>query len=72
VIDELPADLAALREASSQLVFHYRANGDWVENIVPAERAGEICTRYADAMFALLLSHGEPTLARKRLPPGCA
>jgi hypothetical protein len=69
VIDELPADLAALREASSQLVFHYRAGGDWAENGVPAERAGEIDTRYADAMFALLLSRGEPTLARKRLPP---
>ena len=38
-IDELPADLAALREASSQLVFHYRADGDWAENGVPAERA---------------------------------
>ena len=69
MIDELPADLAALREASSQLVFHYRADGDWAENGVPAERAGEIDTRYADAMFALLLSRGEPTLARKRLPP---
>jgi hypothetical protein len=69
VIDELPADLAALREASSQLVFHYRADGDWAQNGVPAERAGEIDSRYADAMFALLLSRGEPTLARKRLPP---
>lgn len=69
VIDELPADLAALREASSQLVFHYRADGDWAENGVPAARAGEIDTRYADAMFALLLSRGEPTLARKRPPP---
>jgi len=69
VIDELPADLAALREVSSQLVFHYRGDGDWAENGVPAERAGEIDTRYADAMFALLLSRGEPTLARKRLPP---
>jgi hypothetical protein len=69
VIDELPADLAALREASSRLVFHYRADGDWAENGVPAERAGEIDTRYADAMFALLLSRGESALARKRLPP---
>ena len=56
VIDELPADLAALREASSQLVFHYRGDGDWAENGVPAGRAGEIDARYADAMFAVLLS----------------
>lgn len=69
VIDALPADLAVLREASSQLVFHYRAGGDWAENGVPGERAGEINTRYADAMLALLLSRGEPTLARKRPPP---
>jgi Transglutaminase-like superfamily len=69
VIDELPADLAALREASSQLVFHYRAGGDWAENGVPAGRAREIDTRYADAMFELLLSRGEPTLARNRPPP---
>ncbi len=69
VIDELPADLAALREASSQLVFHYRAGGDWAENGVPAGRAGEIDTRYADALFALLLSRGEPALAGKRPPP---
>jgi hypothetical protein len=69
VIDELPADLATLREASSQLVFHYRADGDWVENGVPTDRAGEIDTRYADAMLALVLSRGEPTLDRKRPPP---
>jgi hypothetical protein len=50
-------------------VFHYRADGDWAENGVPADRAGEIDTRYADAMLGLLLSRGEPTLARKRLPP---
>lgn len=43
VIDALPADLAVLREASSQLVFHYRADGDWAENGVPGERAGTGC-----------------------------
>jgi hypothetical protein len=41
-IDELPADLAALRQASSQLVFHYRAGGDFAENGVPAERVSEV------------------------------
>jgi hypothetical protein len=67
-IDELPADLAALRQASSQLVFHYRAGGGFAENGVPAERVSEIDTRYADAMFGHVLERGEPTLARDRLP----
>jgi hypothetical protein len=68
-IDALPAELAALREASSQLVFHYRAGGDFAENKVPAERMAEINTRYADAMLALILERGEPTLGRKRQAP---
>jgi hypothetical protein len=38
-IDELPAGFRALREASSQLEFHYRAGGDFAENGVPADRA---------------------------------
>jgi hypothetical protein len=68
-IDELPAALAALREASSQLVFHYRAGGNFAENGVPAERVGEINTRYADAMLALLLERGDPALGRERRAP---
>ena len=66
-IDGLPRDLAALREASSRLVFHYRAGGDFAENGVPAERAAEIHTRYAAAMLGLL-DRGEPSLARDRAP----
>ena len=68
-IDELPAEIRALREASSQLVFHYRAGGDFAENGVPAERTAEINTRYADAMLALLLERGEPALGRVRKAP---
>ncbi len=68
-IDELPAEIGALREASSQLVFHYRAGGDFAENGVPAERTAEINTRYADAMFALLLGRGEQALGRARRAP---
>ena len=68
-IDELPGALRELREASSRLVFHYRAGGDFAENGVPAERAGEINTRYADAMLTLLLERGEPALGRERRPP---
>jgi len=65
-IDALPAELAVLREASSQLVFHYRAGGDFAENGVPAERLAEINTRYADAMLALILERGAPALGRER------
>lgn len=68
-IDELPAELSALREASSQLVFHYRAGGDFAANGVPGDRASEINTCYADAMFTRLLERGEPSLARERPAP---
>jgi transglutaminase-like putative cysteine protease len=65
-IDALPAELAALREASSQLVFHFAAGGDFAEHGVPAERMAEINTRYAEAMLALILERGEPSLSRQR------
>ena len=68
VIDELPDDLAALRQASSQLVFHYRAGGDFTANGVPAERVAEIDTRYADLMLDRIMERGAPTLARARPP----
>ena len=67
-IDDLEAELSALREASSQLVFHYRAGGDFAANGVPADRMSEIDTRYADLMFARVLERGEPSLARSRPP----
>lgn len=67
-IDELPGDLAALRQASSQLVFHYRAGGDFAANGVPAGRMAEIDTRYADLMFGRVLERGAPTLAWDRSP----
>jgi len=65
-IDALPDDLGALREASSQLVFHYRAGGDFAANGVPAERMSEINTRYADVMFERVLERGDPALGRSR------
>jgi len=65
-IDELPSDIASLCQASSQLVFHYRAGGNFAANGVPAERIAEIDSRYADAMLGLLLERGEPSLARVR------
>ena len=65
-IDALPGDPAALREASSQLMFHFQTGGDFAQNGVPAERMAEISTRYADAMFALLMDRGEPALIQDR------
>jgi hypothetical protein len=67
-IDALPSDLGELREAASQFVFHFQTGGDFAANGVPAERLAEIHTRYADAIFALLLSRGERSLARERSP----
>lgn len=67
-IDALAGELSALREASSQLVFHYRAGGDFAANGVPAERMSDIDTRYADAMFARVMERGEPSLGRSRPP----
>jgi hypothetical protein len=68
-IDDLPGDLAALRRASSQLVFHYRAGGDFAANGVPAGRITEIDTRYAESMLDLVLGRGEPELGRDRPAP---
>jgi len=45
-VAELPKDVSALRDASSELVFHYRGGGDYAENGVPEERVREIDTRY--------------------------
>lgn len=67
-IDKLPADISALRQASSQMIFHYRADGDFAENSVPVERMAEIDTRYADATLGLLLQRGDPALDRDRPP----
>jgi transglutaminase superfamily protein len=67
-IGELPADISVLRRASSQMIFHYRAGGDFAENGVPAERMAEIDTRYADALLGLLLQRGDPALDRDRPP----
>jgi hypothetical protein len=53
-LDGAPRDIAALREAASQLVFHYQAQGDITTHGFPAERREEINLRYAEDMFARL------------------
>ncbi|KAJ1542537.1 hypothetical protein HK405_009911, partial [Cladochytrium tenue] len=62
-IAALPADIAALHAAATQLMLHYRV----YEQLVRPERRDEIHTRYADLMLDRILSRGEPaSLSRKR------
>ena len=68
VIDRLPPDLGALRAASQQLVFHYRAGGDYAENGIAPERVSEIDTRYAALMFARLGELADRPLSAARHP----
>ncbi|WP_329052059.1 transglutaminase-like domain-containing protein [Amycolatopsis sp. NBC_01488] len=53
-LDGAPRDLAALRRAASELVFHYWAYGDITRHGFPASRGKEIDLRYASDMFARL------------------
>ncbi|WP_086848500.1 transglutaminase domain-containing protein [Amycolatopsis kentuckyensis] len=53
-LDATPRDLAALREAASQLVFHYWGQGAITEHGFPAARNDEITLRYAADMWARL------------------
>ena len=67
-IDRLTPDLSALRAASRQLVFHYRAGGDYAANGIAAERISEIDTRYAAAMFTRLDELADRPLSAPRQP----
>jgi hypothetical protein len=67
-IDRLPPDLGALRAASQQLVFHYRAGGNYAENGIAPERISEIDTRYAGLMFARLGELADRPLSAARNP----
>src|SRR5690348_14840217 len=49
-----PADLPSLRWLSTQLVFHYWADGDPVKHGFAADRLPEIDLRYAEDQFARL------------------
>ena len=53
-LDAVPPGLAAMQATARQLVFHYRAGGDYAENGIDPGRIAEIDTRYADAMLARL------------------
>jgi len=75
-LDAVPPDLAAMQAIARQLVFHYRAGGDYAENGIDPGRIAEIDTRYADAMLARLAELAGPPLtagrpARQRLVGCC-
>lgn len=67
-LDAVPGDLASLQRTARQLVFHYRADGDFAENNIAAERIAEIDTRYADRMFGRLFELHDVPLGTERLP----
>ena len=61
-------DLPAMRAAAQQLVFHYRAGGDFAENGIGASRISEIDTRYAEDMLARLRQLADQPLDQPRQP----
>jgi Transglutaminase-like superfamily len=64
----VPGDLPAIRRAARQLVFHYRADGDYTENGIEPGRVTEIDTRYAERMLARLAELADQPLAKDRAP----
>ena len=67
-VAELPSDVASLRRASSNLVFHYWAGGDFAAHGIPEERATEIDTRYVDDILDLLHERSSEPLGSPREP----
>jgi hypothetical protein len=67
-VGEVPGDLSSMRHAARQLVFHYRAGGDFTENGVALDRIAEIDTRYARDMLARIFQLADRPLARQRAP----
>lgn len=54
--------------AARQLVFHYRAGGDFIENGIDAGRVAEIDTRYAEPMLARIFELADQSLTAGRAP----
>lgn len=67
LLDALPADPDALTDMVSQLVFHYRGDGNWKANGISADRAPEINLCYAADMFGRLVDL-QPSLRDPRPP----
>lgn len=63
-INTFPSDISTLRHLVSEMFLHYRGCRAQVRD----GRLPEIHTRYAAAMFDLLLARGNPSLTRHREP----
>lgn len=68
LVQALPADVAVLRDAARQLVFHYRADGDLAANGIDPARISEIDLRYADSMFGRACEVSDRPLGAPRPP----
>ncbi len=68
-LDDVPPDLAEIREAAGRMVFHYRANGDLADHGFDPGRLAEINLRYADDMFSRIrdLNGASPSAPRPPL-----
>jgi hypothetical protein len=67
-LDAVPGDIAGLARTARQLVFHYRADGDFAANGIAPERIAEIDTRYAAPMFERLFALADQPLTSERAP----
>lgn len=67
-LGEIPADLRSMAGAARQLVFHYRADGDFAQNGIDADRIAEIDTRYAEPMLARIFELADQSLTADRAP----
>jgi Transglutaminase-like superfamily len=67
-VQEVPGSLSAMRTAARNLVFHYRADGDFAANGIAAERIAEIDIRYAEDMLARLAELADQPLTADRKP----
>lgn len=65
-LDQVPNELGAILEVARQLVFHYRADGDFEQNGIGPSRIGEIDMRYADLMFARIFQLADLPLTDDR------
>src|SRR5215472_12635020 len=65
---EIAGSLTAMRAAARQLVFHYRAGGDYAANGIEPDRVAEIDTRYAESMLARIFELSDRPLTAERVP----